>query len=889
MKFSVPFILSVAAVAAASSEQQIERRSALASTSHATSSGETHIVKRAQKQLQKRLLCGFLGVFCDYSSDVNNCGSAGNVCSSSWANGGGRTCQSGVCGASYCNTGFAFNWSTRQCQSVSSDVKNCGAIGNVCSLSSLSGASALGCVSGACVATTCQSGYNLVGGSCQKIINTATDTSNCGAIGKVCPSSYANGSGSTCLNGVCQPVSCNAGYQFNYLTSQCVSTSTDVNNCGAIGKVCAFPFGYGKCNNGACQFTSCMSGYALVDGACKSFDFNNDAKNCGSVGNDCTTQYPGGVGTCSSGKCTLSSCQDGYKLVTTTTFSLFGLWQTTTSCQGINLQTDPDNCGSVGYKCPANIANGFNPTCTNGKCLADCQGGFDWDPFMLFCRNVQNDVQNCGKCGQTCSTPNGSSTCVNGVCQIATCNAGYYNVNGQCVQLDTSSDIKNCGSVGFVCPASYPNGSGVSCVSGKCRATVCNNGYTWDAVSSTCKATSNDVNNCGALGKVCAFPNGSGSCQNGQCVTTSCNNGFQLVGGSCVSMDLQTDVNNCGAVGNKCSFWLGTGACQAGKCVYTSCNAPYALQNGQCQLVDLLSDPKNCGKVGNVCPSSYRNGGAGLCILGVCQTTCSGLFDFDFLFGFCRDVSSDVNNCGKCGSVCTLPGASATQCISGACQATACQAGYTLKNGACTQIDTTCDVNNCGSVGHVCTFSPAGASGICQNSKCVLTNCPAGYTLSNGVCTQMNGSQRARAKRDKVTKPKSLCPEHETACPIVGSASFASVSSFTDMSPGALEKLSGGYECLDTSQSLESCGGCASTGEGQDCTKIRGAVGVGCDAGSCVVFSCQAGWRPNLSGTKCVRVRSHNDTTSEGTEASRATGARRHNHAARHGHHHHSS
>ncbi|KAK4058483.1 hypothetical protein OIO90_000645 [Microbotryomycetes sp. JL221] len=351
-------------------------------------------------------------------------------------------------------------------------------------------------------------------------------------------------------------------------------------------------------------------------------------------------------------------------------------------------------------------------------------------------------------------------------------------------------------------------------------------------------------------------------------------------------MDLQSDVNNCGAVGNKCSFFLGSGACQSGKCVYTSCNSPYALKDGQCQLVNLLTDPNNCGRVGNVCPSSYRNGGSGVCILGICQTQCSGLFDFDFLFGFCRDVSNDVNNCGKCGQTCSLPGASATQCISGQCKATACQSGFTLKDGSCTKVDTTSDPNNCGAIGHCCTFSPAGATGICQNSKCVLTNCPSGYTLSNGVCTQMNGSQRARAKRSKITKPQSLCPEHETACPIVGAASFN--SALNDMTPGALDALSGGYECLDTTQSLESCGGCASTGEGQDCTKIRGAVGVGCDAGSCVVFSCQAGWRPNLSGTKCVRVRTHNDSSNH-TEASRATGARRHTHGARHGHHHHSS
>ena len=65
----------------------------------------------------------------------------------------------------------------------------------------------------------------------------------------------------------------------------------------------------------------------------------------------------------------------------------------------------------------------------------------------------------------------------------------------------------------------------------------------------------------------------------------------------------------------------------------------------------------------------------------------------------------------------------------------------------------------------------------------------------------------------------------------------------------------GGYECIDTTQALDSCGGCASTGEGVDCTKIRGARSVGCENSACRVFSCQAGFKPSPRGDKCVRAR----------------------------------
>jgi hypothetical protein len=55
-----------------------------------------------------------------------------------------------------------------------------------------------------------------------------------------------------------------------------------------------------------------------------------------------------------------------------------------------------------------------------------------------------------------------------------------------------------------------------------------------------------------------------------------------------------------------------------------------------------------------------------------------------------------------------------------------------------------------------------------------------------------------------------------TACPVVGT-----YGAFSD------------YECIDTKYDLQSCGGCSSTGAGQDCTAIRGAWNVGCDASKC--------------------------------------------------------
>ncbi|EIW69981.1 hypothetical protein TREMEDRAFT_17264, partial [Tremella mesenterica DSM 1558] len=58
------------------------------------------------------------------------------------------------------------------------------------------------------------------------------------------------------------------------------------------------------------------------------------------------------------------------------------------------------------------------------------------------------------------------------------------------------------------------------------------------------------------------------------------------------------------------------------------------------------------------------------------------------------------------------------------------------------------------------------------------------------------------------------------------------------------------YECVDYATELESCGGCAATGEGVDCTTIPHAMSVGCENGVCAVYTCKHGFARN--GTACV-------------------------------------
>lgn len=99
----------------------------------------------------------------------------------------------------------------------------------------------------------------------------------------------------------------------------------------------------------------------------------------------------------------------------------------------------------------------------------------------------------------------------------------------------------------------------------------------------------------------------------------------------------------------------------------------------------------------------------------------------------------------------------------------------------------------------------------------------------------------------------SLCPAGLTACPIPGQSA-------------------NDYECINTATELESCGGCASLGSGQDCTAIPGVLNVKCKQGSCAgmcylitdllpssfkssfssVSTCLSGFKRAQDGRSCI-------------------------------------
>ncbi|OCH96168.1 hypothetical protein OBBRIDRAFT_800102 [Obba rivulosa] len=103
--------------------------------------------------------------------------------------------------------------------------------------------------------------------------------------------------------------------------------------------------------------------------------------------------------------------------------------------------------------------------------------------------------------------------------------------------------------------------------------------------------------------------------------------------------------------------------------------------------------------------------------------------------------------------------------------------------------------------------------------------------------SQPGGSYNHYKKRAMKSRSTALCPKPLDACPIA-----------------AANGLTGDYECIDTDAELESCGGCASTGAGQDCTAIEGAWNVGCNHGVCAVYTCMAGYKRASDGMSCVKL-----------------------------------
>ena len=299
-----------------------------------------------------------------------------------------------------------------------------------------------------------------------------------------------------------------------------------------------------------------------------------------------------------------------------------------------NLLTDDDNCGGCGVRCGGQRANFSVWSCVDGQCTFGCVGDFrscDKDPTNGCEIDTSSDVENCGDCGLKCKS---DERCEKGTC-IGPCNdpgAQDY-CNGACTNLQ--NDDRNCGVCGNICDPTGPGKPALhssmfyGCGGGKCGVPKCR-----DQHQRNCN---NDL---------------SDGCEANVLTTERC--------GSCDS--------GCGA-GKLCASMNNTYYCLCAD-GYELCTSPNLGRT--CER--LTDDPENCGGCGHVCPGKKWPHFVPTCNFGVCGGTCqAGYADCDQLSDNGCEVNTRVDNrnCGACGNACS-PG---QVCSEGQCLVAPCKPG----------------------------------------------------------------------------------------------------------------------------------------------------------------------------------------------------------------------
>ena len=334
------------------------------------------------------------------ATDRENCGGCFLDCG--FASGGAPiVCSSGACeqpcvpGA----TGDCDGDPANGCETQLDQMSDCGACGNTCmpGMGGMPICASLGFGGFACQ-TLCDAGFADCDGNPANGCESPVSYTSCGCGGGAQDCTLTNGSASfgACRGSgpgstVCERLGCTVGA--TECLGGCSDLSNDPRNCGSCGVDC----GPSPCVAGMCD---CGTRSFCFGAGC--VDTTTDPRNCGACGNDC------GGGPCVGGFCQLA-CGPG-----------------TADCDGdpfngceAGLQTDSDNCGQCGRRCPRptepldHVSNG---SCSFGSCAYACAPGFgdcDRAPDTGCEVPITNDPLNCGACGRACGA--------GGQCSLSTC------------------------------------------------------------------------------------------------------------------------------------------------------------------------------------------------------------------------------------------------------------------------------------------------------------------------------------------------------------------------------------------------------------------------------------------------------------------------------------
>jgi hypothetical protein len=185
---------------------------------------------------------------------------------------------------------------------------------------------------------------------------------------------------------------------------------------------------------------------------------------------------------------------------------------------------------------------------------------------------------------------------------------------------------------------------------------------------------------------------------------------------SCDSGCVPSDVKNCGTCGTACTSPANAApACAPSAGGYAcawSCNSGYSPCSSAC--VDLSTDLANCGGCGSACTTAVANAQPS-CANRVCSFACNAGHHACGTGGATTCASdSSVNSCGSSCAACPAPANATASCAASAgtyACGWSCNSSYSQCGSACANLQT--DPSNCGTCGHGCLYGTC-AAGQCQ-------------------------------------------------------------------------------------------------------------------------------------------------------------------------------
>jgi hypothetical protein len=161
-----------------------------------------------------------------------------------------------------------------------------------------------------------------------------------------------------------------------------------------------------------------------------------------------------------------------------------------------------------------------------------------------------------------------------------------------------------------------------------------------------------------------------------------------------------------------------TQMCTMGSC---ACNSGLMQCPGSTVCRDLMTDVDNCGRCGNACADGLE------CSAGRC--VCSGAAEeCPAGSGVCVNTQTNGQNCGECGNACV----GGMMCMGGDC---ACPSMETFCTATNTCVNFSNDAMNCGGCGNRCTTArPSCVGGMCRCGGSAPDDC-------SGTCTNIQSDR----------------------------------------------------------------------------------------------------------------------------------------------------